>query len=92
MTGVQTCALPISTLTPPSAQVQVYLNGSLSSGWSLSNKGLLTFGSAPSSGQTIAVDFGYFKRVVFNDDHLEFSNFMQGLHKISKIQLRQVYA
>jgi uncharacterized protein (TIGR02217 family) len=81
------------TLTPPSAQVQVYLNGIPStSGWSLSSNGLLTFSSAPWGGEPIAVDFGYFKRVVFNDDHLEFSNFMQGLHKIQKIGLRQVYA
>ena len=67
----------------PTPFVAVYVNGSpVTSGWTVSTTGMLTFGSPPASGATIAVDFSYFKRVRFVEDHLDFSNFMQNLYKV----------
>ena len=83
----------ITASQAPTPFVAVYVNGSpVTSGWTVSTTGMLTFGSPPASGATIAVDFSYFKRVRFVEDHLDFSNFMQNLYKVGKIPLEQVWS
>ena len=82
-----------STVTPPSSQIQVYVNGvAVNSGWSVGSTGILTFSSAPASGATVAVDFSYFKRVRFLDDNIDLENFMQSLYRVKKIALKQTWS
>ena len=83
---------PIST---PFAAV--YVNGVVVTGsspgpWTISTRGMLTFTSAPANNATLAVDFGYFKRVRFQEDSLSLENFMSNLYRVKSIKLEQVWA
>jgi uncharacterized protein (TIGR02217 family) len=76
-----------------SPYVNVYVNGSaVTSGWTMSAAGMLTFVSAPANGYSIAVDCTYFRRVCFADDNIDMENFMQNLWRCKAIKLRCVYA
>jgi hypothetical protein len=77
----------------PTPFVKVYVNGSaVTSGWTVSTTGMLTFGSPPANNATIAVDFGFFKRVRFQEDFLSLENFMSNLYRCKSVKLEQVWA
>lgn len=83
-----------ATLAPPitSPYVNVFVSGSpVLSGFTVSATGMLTFVSAPASLAPIAADFSFFKRCRFNEDNLEFSNFLQYIFKTGKVKMRQVF-
>jgi uncharacterized protein (TIGR02217 family) len=65
--------------------IKVFVNGGEVAGWTLTNGGLLTFGGAPSG--AITANFGYFWRVRFQDEKLEFENFAQNLWEARKVAL-----
>jgi hypothetical protein len=67
----------------------VYLNGSLTTNYSTSGTGLITFNSPPGSGVQITADFAYFWRVRFDEDSVEFSNDYNGFWSCKKCILYQ---
>ena len=67
----------------------VYLGGSLTTSYSVSSTGLITFNSPPGSGVQITADFAYFWRVRFDEDSAEFSNDYNGFWSCKKVVLYQ---
>jgi hypothetical protein len=67
----------------------VYLGGSLTTNYSVSSTGLITFNSPPGSGVQITADFAYFWRVRFDEDSVEFSNDYNGFWSCKKVVLYQ---
>jgi uncharacterized protein (TIGR02217 family) len=81
-----------ATYKPETPAVSVYVNGAVvSSGWSMSTAGLLTFTSAPANGYAVAVDCSYFYTVRFSEDSLATEQFVQNLFSASSVKLQVVY-
>jgi hypothetical protein len=69
----------------------VYLNGvNQASGWSLTTPNSLVFASAPGSGAAITATFTYGFQCRFDDDDLDFEQFMQDLWKLESLKFRSV--
>lgn len=68
----------------------IYLNGVLqSSFYSITSAGVLTFtgGHAPGNGVAITATFGYYWRVTFKDDQMNFAKFMQYRYRLDQVDL-----
>jgi uncharacterized protein (TIGR02217 family) len=77
----------------PNAVSAIYFNGVLqsSSGYTVdATTGLVTFTTAPPTGQAITADFTYYFRVRFADDTAEFENFMYQLWSLRQVKLQSV--
>ena len=69
----------------------VYLNGvNQASGWSLTTPNSLVFASAPGSGVAIAATFAYAFECRFDDDDLDFEEFMSNLWKLESLKFKSV--
>jgi uncharacterized protein (TIGR02217 family) len=72
---------------------RIYLNGTLQvSGYTINSSAAITFGSAPGSGVTVAIDFQYYYRVRFEEDSIESENVAGPYFKISSVKLFEVLA
>jgi hypothetical protein len=78
---------PVSWVTQLTA---VYVNGTLSSGWTLATPNILTLASAPAAGATVSADFTYAFLCRFLDDQEDFENVMSGLWTVSTLKFRSV--
>lgn len=54
--------------------------------YTVSNTGVVTFGTAPGAGNAITWNGTFYYRCRFVDDSLEFSEFMSGLWELTKLQ------
>lgn len=78
-------------ITNPTAVSGVYLNGVLTTGWTVSlTTGVLTFTTAPASGSAITASFTYAFQVRFSDDTASFENFMLNLWRLKQVKLVSV--
>lgn len=78
-------------ITNPTAVSGVYLNGVLTTGWTVSlTTGVLTFTTAPASGSAITASFTYAFQVRFSDDTASFENFMLNLWRLKTVKLVSV--
>jgi uncharacterized protein (TIGR02217 family) len=80
-------------VTAPNAVTALYFNGVLQSASLYSvdpATGLVTFTTAPPTGQLITADFTYYFRVRFADDTAEFENFMYQLWSLNQVKLQSV--
>jgi hypothetical protein len=69
----------------------VYLNGvNQPSGWSLTTPNSLVFTSAPGSGVAITATFAYAFQCRFDDDTLDFEEFMQNLWSAKSVKFKSV--
>lgn len=68
---------------------KIYLNAVLTSAYTISSSGLITFTSAPGSGVVITADFNYWWRVRFMDDTLDFSRFAYKMYEVKRVRLFQ---
>jgi uncharacterized protein (TIGR02217 family) len=72
----------------------IYGNGTLisSSNYSVSGTGVLTFnsGNQPASGTVLTWSGAFYYRVRFDDDNLEFDQFMANFWEVKKVKLRQI--
>jgi hypothetical protein len=69
----------------------VYLNGvNQASGWSLTPPNILAFASAPGSGVAIAATFAYAFVCRFDDDDLDFEQFVEDLWKLESLKFKSV--
>jgi uncharacterized protein (TIGR02217 family) len=69
----------------------IYLdNVRQTSGWTMSDTGLITFDTAPGSGVVVRADFSYYFRCRFMDDMAEFNQFMHNLWDLQKLQFISV--
>lgn len=67
--------------------VKVYKNGvEQTSGWSLTADGKVVFSVAPAAGQVITADCGFYFRVRFLEDDLEFNQFMYKLYSLKNLE------
>lgn len=74
-------------------QPTVYRNGVAAvygTDFSVNNIGQITFASAPASGVAITADFSYYWPVRFDDDSLDFDEFMFQLWELNTVKLVQV--
>ena len=72
----------------------IYLNGVLqSSGYSINyfNSGIITFTTAPASGEVITATFYFYWRVRFKEDQLAIDLIYEGLANLKKVTLAQVF-
>ncbi len=60
------------------------------SGWSLSVPNNLVFSSAPASGAAIGATFAYAFQCRFEDDSIDFEEFMQNLWRVDSLKFRSV--
>jgi uncharacterized protein (TIGR02217 family) len=77
----------------PNVVSAIYFNAVLqsASGYAVdATSGLVTFTTAPPTGQAITADFTYYFRVRFADDTAEFENFMYQLWSLKQIKLQSV--
>jgi uncharacterized protein (TIGR02217 family) len=80
-------------IVAPNTVSAIYFNGVLqsASGYTVdATTGLITFTTAPPSGQAITADFTYYFRVRFADDTAEFENFMYQLWSLKQVKLQSV--
>jgi uncharacterized protein (TIGR02217 family) len=76
------------TGSPP--ERKMFLNGTQFFGsYNLGTTGLVTFASAPGAGVAITSEFGFFFRVHFLDDNLDFSEFANEYWETTKVALEQ---
>jgi uncharacterized protein (TIGR02217 family) len=69
----------------------VRLNGvNQSSGWSLVNPNSLVFATAPGAGVAITANFTYAFQCRFDDDSVDFEQFMQNLWRVDSLKFRSV--
>jgi uncharacterized protein (TIGR02217 family) len=69
----------------------VYLNGvNQASGWSLTTPNSLVFATAPGSGVAIAATFAYAFVCRFDDDDMDFEQFMSNLWKVDSLKFKSV--
>ena len=69
----------------------VYLNGvNQTSGWSLSTPNSLVFTGAPGSGVAIAATFTYAFQCRFDEDDMDFEQFMSALWKADSVKFKSV--
>ena len=81
------------SMVAPNVVSAIYFNGVLqsSAGYSVDPAtGLVTFTTAPPTGQAITADFTYYFRVRFADDTTEFENFMYQLWSLKQVKLQSV--
>jgi hypothetical protein len=70
---------------------QVTIGGAVqSSGWSLATPNSLVFASAPAAGASIAASFSYAFECRFDDDALDFEEFMANLWAAQSVKFRSV--
>jgi hypothetical protein len=76
----------------PLGPLQISFNTSpaITSGYSMSSTGLITFTSAPTLGDTINAYSSFFFRCRFTEDNLEGNNFMYNLFKLKSLKLMSV--
>ena len=80
-------------IVAPNLVSAIYFNGVLqsSSGYTVdATTGVVSFTTAPPTGQAITADFTYFFRVRFADDTAEFENFMYQLWSLKQVKLQSV--
>jgi uncharacterized protein (TIGR02217 family) len=80
-------------IVAPNVVSAIYFNGVLqsSAGYAVdAATGLVTFTTAPPTGQAITADFTYYFRVRFADDTAEFENFMYQLWQLKQVKLQSV--
>jgi hypothetical protein len=69
----------------------VYLNGiNQASGWSLTTPNSLVFTSAPGNGVAVSATFAFAFECRFDDDDLDFEQFMSNLWKLESLKFRSV--
>ena len=69
----------------------IYLNGvAQASGWSLTTPNSLVFTGAPSSGVAITASFAFMFECRFDDDTLDFEEFIQNLWKLESLKFKSV--
>jgi uncharacterized protein (TIGR02217 family) len=73
-----------------SSTLKVYLDGVLTTDYTLSDYGVITFNSAPANTVAITVDCEFYYRVRFNDDDVTFNNFLKNLWECNNITLIKV--
>ena len=67
---------------------QIYVDGvlkTLTTDYSVSSTGVVTFVAAPTAGQAITWTGTYYRRVVFSQNSLEFNKFMQALWELKRV-------
>jgi hypothetical protein len=70
---------------------QVTLGGAAqSSGWSLNSPNSLVFAAAPATGALIGASFSYAFQCRFDDDSVDFQQFMQNLWRVDSLKFRSV--
>ena len=70
---------------------QVTIGGAAQgSGWSLNAPNSLVFSTAPANGALIAASFSYAFQCRFEDDSLDFDQFMQNLWRVDSLKFRSV--
>lgn len=69
----------------PGAVVRV--NGVTVSGWAINDTGLLTLATAPANGHSVDWTGGFYYRVRFDRDLMEFEEFMQDFFEAKKVEL-----
>ena len=78
----------LEPITAPNIVRAIYFNGITQDPTTYNvdpASGLVTFGTAPSSGLTITTDFTYYFRCRFIDDKYDFENFMFRLWQLKKL-------
>lgn len=75
-----------------SPALKVYIGSVLTAAYTINATGLITFSAAPGGGAVLTADFGYYWRVRFADDTLDFEQFVQTLWELKKVSLIQVRA
>lgn len=72
----------------PKSSPSIYINGSLqSSGYSISSTGICIFSTAPTSGAVITWTGGYYYRVRFDVDEIEFAENFKSFFELKKLTL-----
>jgi uncharacterized protein (TIGR02217 family) len=67
---------------------RIYVNGSLvASGYTISSTGLVTFGTAPTSGYTVAWDGQFYFLVRFDDDKIDATNVAGPYWRLNEVNL-----
>lgn len=64
-----------------------YVDGIRPSTYSVSASGLLTLGAPPAAGAEVMADFSYYFRCRFLQDEAEFTEFMQNLWELKKLEM-----
>ena len=68
----------------------IYVNGvlqTITTQYTLSTSGLVTFITPPSGGAVVTWDGSYYRRCVFSKDSLDFTKFMQNLWELKTVEL-----
>lgn len=78
-------------ITAINAVANIKLNGAIAGGYTVDyDTGVVTFGSAPNVGWSIAANFTYFFRVRFAKDNADFENFMYQLWRVKELKFESV--
>lgn len=78
--------VPLYDLNDAAYAHKVYKNAVLQAAYTIT-AGLVSFTSAPAAGNIITADFNYYWRVRFQDDSIDFANFMNNLFEAKKVVL-----
>lgn len=80
-----------SQLTEPVMNVNAITNvkkaGTTTTAYTLSSTGLITFTTAPTTGQAVTWTGSYYYRARFSSDNLSFDRFLQDLYSTKKVEL-----
>jgi len=74
----------------PNGSQSIYLNGTLTTAYSIGSTGVVTFNSAPGAGVAITWTGTFYRRVRFVQDSTEFNKFMQNLWDLKTVELISV--
>lgn len=72
------------------ATLSVYLNGTSTVAYTVSNYGLVTFTTPPANGTVITASFTFYHRVKFLDNSIPFENFLSNIWEVKSIKLQSV--
>jgi len=67
----------------------VYINGVSTTAYTITN-GLITFTTAPTSGQVVSWSGSFYYRCRFTDDTQDYDQFLYNMYEVKKISLRSV--
>jgi uncharacterized protein (TIGR02217 family) len=84
---------PVGWVTSTNSTTSVWVGGSpvaQSGGWSISTPNSLVFNSPPANGATIAANFTYAFQCRFDDDDMDFDQFMSNLWKVESVKFKSV--
>lgn len=67
----------------------ININGTPTGSYTISSSGLITFSGAPGGGAVLTADFTYYWRCRFDEDSIDFENFVQHYFEVKKVVIYQ---